>query len=163
VTHDQAEALSLSDWIAVMKEGRVEQAGAPWESYYRPRTAFLADFVGAVNLIPATVRSTAGTDARVSFGSHELLVPAPLDAALSPGQEVRLCIRPETVEFAHDGTGSLVGGSIARRSFLGDRMRYWVTVDGKDWIVDQADPGAGQPLDGRVSLSLRPERVHVIA
>ena len=162
VTHDQVEALSLSDWIAVMKEGRVEQAGAPWEIYYRPRTAFLADFVGAVNLVPATVRSTEGSGARVSFGSHELLVHAPGGVALSPGQEVRLCIRPETVEFARDGTGSLVGGTIARRSFLGDRMRYWVTVDGKDWIVDQADPGARQPLDGRVSLSLRPERVHVI-
>src|SRR5207253_2554039 len=85
VTHDQAEALSLSDWIAVMREGRVEQAGTPWDIYYRPRTAF-----------------------------------------------------------------------------LGDRMRYWVSVDGREWIVDQADPGAGPALDGRVSLSLRPERVHLI-
>ena len=52
VTHDQDEALSLSDWVAVMNAGKVEQAGAPWEIYYHPRTAFLADFVGAVNLIP---------------------------------------------------------------------------------------------------------------
>src|SRR5439155_144024 len=55
VTHDQEEALSLSDWIAVMNQGRVEQAGDPWEIYYHPRTAFLADFVGAVNLVPARV------------------------------------------------------------------------------------------------------------
>jgi ABC-type Fe3+/spermidine/putrescine transport system ATPase subunit len=165
VTHDQIEALSLSDWIAVMKEGRVEQAGTPWEIYYRPRTAFLADFVGAVNLVPASVRAVDGGTVRVGFGTHELSVPAPDGVRLSQGQEVRLCIRPETLEFAKDGAtrAALVEGAVARRSFLGDRMRYWVDVDGREWIVDQADPGASAPLDGRVALALRPERVHVIA
>ena len=163
VTHDQSEALSLSDWIAVMKDGRVEQAGSPWEIYYRPRTAFLADFVGAVNLVPATVRSTDGAHARVTFGSRELTVPLPAGLALAPGQDVRLCIRPETVAFARDGaTAATVEGTVARRAFLGDRMRYWVSVDGRDWIVDQADPGAGGSFDGSVSLALRPERVHLI-
>ena len=69
VTHDQGEALSLSDWIAVMKDGHVEQAGSPWEIYYRPRTAFLADFVGAVNLVPATVSALEDGRERVAFGS----------------------------------------------------------------------------------------------
>jgi len=165
VTHDQVEALSLSDWIAVMKDGRVEQAGTPWEIYYRPRTAFLADFVGAVNLVPATVRAVDSGVVRVGFGSHELSVPAPDGARFSQGQEVRLCIRPETLEIAKDASarGALVEGSVARRSFLGDRMRYWVNVDGREWIVDQADPGASPAFDGRVALALRPERVHIVA
>ncbi|TMD60858.1 MAG: ABC transporter ATP-binding protein [Chloroflexi bacterium] len=163
VTHDQAEALSLSDWIAVMREGRVEQAGTPWDIYYRPRTAFLADFVGAVNLVPAVIRAAQDGQARVAVGTRELSIPVPREVALSAGQEVRLCIRPETVEFARDRGGpALVEGSVLRRAFLGDRMRYWVSVDGREWIVDQADPGAGPALDGRVSLSLRPERVHLI-
>jgi ABC-type Fe3+/spermidine/putrescine transport system ATPase subunit len=164
VTHDQTEALSLSDWIAVMKDGRVEQAGTPWEIYYRPRTAFLADFVGAVNLVPATVRGVDAAGARVAFGAYELGVPVPEGVRLRPGQEIRLCIRPETLGLAEDGApGAVVEGAVARRAFLGDRMRYWVDVDGREWIVDQADPGAARPFDGRVVLALRPDRVHLIA
>jgi ABC-type Fe3+/spermidine/putrescine transport system ATPase subunit len=164
VTHDQSEALSLSDWIAVMKDGRVEQAGTPWEIYYHPRTAFLADFVGAVNLVPATVRAADGSRASVRLGARELAVPVPSGVSLSAGQEVRLCIRPETVAFAGNGAGeSTVAGTVVRRAFLGDRMRYWVNVDGREWIVDLADPGAGASIEGAVSLALRPERVHLIA
>ena len=164
VTHDQQEALSLSDWIAVMNGGRVEQAGTPWDIYYQPRTAFLADFVGAVNLVPAKVRGVNGAVATVVFGTHELSVRVPAGVAVAAGQDVRLCIRPETVNFAEQGaTGVTVAGAVARRSFLGDRMRYWVAVDGREWIVDQADPGATEHLEGPVTLALRPERVHLIA
>src|SRR5438046_9172051 len=88
VTHDQEEALSLSDWIAVMRAGKVEQAGAPWEIYYHPRTAFLADFVGAVNLVPAKVTDLADGPATVSFGSHQAVVRRP-DADLRTEQDVR--------------------------------------------------------------------------
>ncbi len=165
VTHDQEEALSLSDWIAVMNDGRVEQAGTPWDIYYHPRTVFLADFVGAVNLLPATVRAVDGSGVTVAFGVHELRVRAPDDARLAAGQDVRLCIRPETLEIADERTGraAVIEGEVARKSFLGDRMRYWVVIEGREWIVDQADPGASPVLDGRVALALRPERVHVIA
>ena len=95
VTHDQEEALSLSDWIAVINAGKVEQAGAPWEIYYHPRTAFLADFVGAVNLVPAKVTDLADGTVTVSFGRHRAQVKRP-EAALTMGQDVRLCVRPES-------------------------------------------------------------------
>ena len=72
VTHDQDEALSLSDWIAVMNAGKVEQAGTPWEIYYHPRTSFLADFVGAVNLVPGTVREVRGDDVELGFVGFDL-------------------------------------------------------------------------------------------
>ncbi|HVR89254.1 MAG TPA: ABC transporter ATP-binding protein [Candidatus Limnocylindria bacterium] len=164
VTHDQQEALSLSDWVAVMNGGHVEQAGTPWDIYYHPRTAFLADFVGAVNLVPATVRAVTDGTATVGFGTREIPVRIPAGVSVSTGREVRLCIRPETVTFAEaTGAGVRVDGIIARRSFLGDRMRYWVVVDGREWIVDQADPGASTHLEGPVVLTLRPERVHLIA
>jgi len=165
VTHDQEEALSLSDWIAVMNQGRVEQAGDPWEIYYHPRTAFLADFVGAVNLVPARVTELADGAVTVTFGPHRAAVRRPRETALSVGQDVRLCVRPESFTIAAAGAvpnGITLSGSVARRAFLGDTMRYWVKVDDREWIVDQPDSGAGAPLDGPVSLSLRPERVHVI-
>ena len=165
VTHDQEEALSLSDWIAVMRAGKVEQAGAPWEIYYHPKTAFLADFVGAVNLVPARVTDLADGTATVSFGRNRAEVRRP-EAALSIGQDVQLCVRPESFTIAPPdvaATGLSLAGAIVRRAFLGDTMRYWVKVDDREWIVDQPDPGGSATLDGAVSLSLRPDRVHVIA
>jgi spermidine/putrescine ABC transporter ATP-binding subunit len=165
VTHDQEEALSLSDWIAVMNNGKVEQAGTPWEIYYRPRTAFLADFVGAVNLVPARVSATADGDVTVRFAEREVRVRRP-DVAVRDGAEVRLCVRPESFTIAPAGAageGISFAGTIARRAFLGDTMRYWVKIEDREWIVDQPDPGGSASLDGQVTLSLRPDRIHVIA
>ncbi len=167
VTHDQEEALSLSDWIAVMNAGKVEQAGGPWDIYYHPRTAFLADFVGAVNLVPARIAEVGDGAVTVTFGPHRAAVRRPAGVTLAAGQEVSLCVRPESFAISPVGAaaqdGIALSGSIARRAFLGDTMRYWVKVGDREWIVDQPDPGAKSPLDGPVALSLRPDRVHLIA
>jgi ABC-type Fe3+/spermidine/putrescine transport system ATPase subunit len=166
VTHDQDEALSLSDWIAVMNAGKVEQAGTPWEIYYHPRTSFLADFVGAVNLVPGTVREVRGDEVVVAFGERAVTVRRPSGLALSAGREVRLCVRPEALALrpvSADPDGVRLPGVVARRAFLGDLMRYWVTVDGREWIVDQPDPGAAADFDGSVTVAVKPERIHVIA
>ena len=166
VTHDQDEALSLSDWIAVMNAGKVEQAGSPWEIYYRPNTAFLADFVGAVNLVPGTVSAVRDGQAVVKFGERTLTVQIPTGATLTPGTDVKLCVRPEALGLAPRGAptdGASLPGTVARKAFLGDLMRYWVTIDGREWIVDQPDPGAAAPLEGDVTVQVRPERVHMIA
>jgi ABC-type Fe3+/spermidine/putrescine transport system ATPase subunit len=165
VTHDQDEALSLSDWIAVLNAGKVEQHGTPWEIYYRPRTAFLADFVGAVNLVPAIVREVIGAQAVVSFGERSLRVPVPAGLTLAAGSEVRLCVRPEAIGLAPRGAsieGTALPGAVARKAFLGDLMRYWVNVDGREWMIDQPDPGASTPFEGDVLVQVRPERVHVL-
>ena len=167
VTHDQDEALSLSDWVAVMNAGKVEQAGVPWEIYYHPKTAFLADFVGAVNLVPAVVRDVRDGTATVSLGSTVAPVRLPEGVSPASGAQVQLCIRPESLALrpagaAADGQVHLTG-TVARKAFLGDLMRYWVTVDGREWIVDQPDPGAATPHDGAVQVAIRPERIHLIA
>jgi ABC-type Fe3+/spermidine/putrescine transport system ATPase subunit len=166
VTHDQDEALSLSDWIAVMNAGKVEQAGTPWEIYYHPRTSFLADFVGAVNLVPGTVREVRGEEVVVAFGERAVTVRKPAGLALDAGREVRLCVRPEALALrplSADPDGIRLPGVVTRRAFLGDLMRYWVTVDGREWIVDQQDPGAAADFDGPVTVAVKPERIHVIA
>jgi len=166
VTHDQDEALSLSDWVAVMNAGKVEQAGTPWEIYYHPKTGFLADFVGAVNLVPSTVRDVKDGVATVALGSAHAPVRVPEGVTLANDAPVRLCIRPESLALrplSAVGEGVvMVPGRVARRAFLGDLMRYWVTVDGREWIVDQPDPGAAAHFDGLVQVAVRPERIHVI-
>ena len=166
VTHDQEEALSLSDVVVVMKEGRVEQIGTPWEIYYRPRTSYVADFIGTVNLVAASVAEVREGTAVVTFGSQRASVRVPAALTLTPGTSVRLCIRPEALALRAPGApadGVVLAGTVARSAFLGDLMRYWVVVDGREWIVDQPDPGAVSPFDGPVGITVRPERVHIIA
>jgi ABC-type Fe3+/spermidine/putrescine transport system ATPase subunit len=115
--------------------------------------------------VPAKVTELRDGTATVTFGRHRAEVRRP-EAPLSTGQDVRLCVRPESFTIAPEGAvsaGISLPGTIVRRAFLGDTMRYWVKVDDREWIVDQPDPGGSATLDGPVSLSLRPDRVHVIA
>ncbi len=94
VTHDQDEALALSDRVAVLRAGRLEQVGTPEEIYRAPRTAFVASFVGAANLLPATVES-AGATGLVARLAHGARVPACGDPSLAPGERALLVVRPE--------------------------------------------------------------------
>ncbi len=161
VTHDQEEALSMSDWIAVMNEGRVEQAGTPWEIYYRPRTVFAARFVGTVNLVPARVLERRDGALVVAVGDMRLSVPG-VDGTI--GEEVQLCVRPESLKIGHSAAGEIgLPGVVARSAFLGDLQRYWLQVGGQEWIVDQPDPGATRVFAGPVVVSVQPERMHVIS
>ena len=170
VTHDQEEALAMSDWIAVMNRGEVVQWGTPWELYYKPLTPFLADFLGSVNLVRAQIEDRSNGRLRLRLPGA-LPNTAPVDVESSddrPGREALLCIRPETLRVLPAGSraaprGALVlAGEVKRRAFLGHLMRYTVLVDGQEWIVDQPDPGAARILEGPVRLAVNPERIHVI-
>ncbi|HEX6513030.1 MAG TPA: ABC transporter ATP-binding protein [Chloroflexota bacterium] len=156
VTHDQDEALSMSDWIAVMDEGQVIQWGTPWQIYYQPRTVFMAEFVGAVNLVRATRVGPSG----VSLAGHELELPGLQATADSP----LLCIRPETLRLGEGAVDNLcaLDGRVRQRTFLGSVMRYTVDVGGQDWLVDVPDPGGCPEPGERVSVLVNPARVHVI-
>lgn len=96
VTHDQAEALALSDVVVVMNQGRVEQVGTPEEVYRRPRTRFVADFIGEANLLPATYR-----DGVVELAGYRF----PTDQEEVPEGPVTFMVRPEAVRVAEDGSG----------------------------------------------------------
>jgi ABC-type Fe3+/spermidine/putrescine transport system ATPase subunit len=161
VTHDQDEALSMSDWVAVMNQGRVVQWGTPWDVYYQPRTAFLADFLGSVNLVAAPVLATRTSAITVQLGPHAVEIAC---TAPPPGGSALLAIRPETLSLGAvpDGCGLALRGRVIRRTFLGHLMRYTVTIDGQDWLVDQPDPGSSDLLDGDVSVIVNPRRVHVL-
>jgi ABC-type Fe3+/spermidine/putrescine transport system ATPase subunit len=163
VTHDQSEALSMSDWVAVLNSGHVEQWGPPWEIYYQPRTAFMADFVGSANLVPVTVEKRNGGMLSVRLGEHQMDVASP---EAPPGDNVLLCIRPETLAIGtapRDASCVSLSGTVTRHAFLGHQMRYWVQIQDKEWIVDQADPGeSARIFEGPVMISVDPARVHVI-
>jgi ABC-type Fe3+/spermidine/putrescine transport system ATPase subunit len=170
VTHDQSEALAMSDWIAVMHQGRVEQWGTPGDIYYHPQTPFMAEFVGSANLQPAVVVQSSEHALTVRLGEYSFSVPVAPPAS-QPGDTVQLCIRPETLTMSddttdHPGLPARVGlaGTIVRQAFLGHVRRYWVQINGHEWIVDQPDPAtARQQRHGPVTVWLNPARIHVIA
>jgi ABC-type Fe3+/spermidine/putrescine transport system ATPase subunit len=166
VTHDQDEALAMSDWVAVMNGGKVVQWGPPWDIYYHPRTPFMADFVGTVNLVKGTVISATGDAAHVRVLAEEIVVPGDW-SGLEVGREVVLSIRPESLRVvspndgvAHDG--ATFAGEVVRHTFLGRLMRYAVKTGELEWLVDQPDPGAGAPLGGAVQVQVNASRVHII-
>jgi ABC-type Fe3+/spermidine/putrescine transport system ATPase subunit len=171
VTHDQDEALSMSDWLAVMDGGRVVQWGTPWDVYYRPRTPFMADFLGSVNLIPAPIVRADGQDVRVNLAGQEIDLRAEQEVL---GAEALLSIRPETLSFGtaltptlsqreRESVGSVgLPGTVVRRTFLGHLMRYTVRIGQHDWLVDQPDPGSAGLAEGAVVVLVNPRRVHVI-
>ena len=130
VTHDQQEALLLSDRICLMNEARIEQVGTPADLYFRPATIFAADFIGESNLLDAVViESGAVTTLR---GPNTTVFHA-LAAPVSPGDKVKIMIRPERLEFASAGQPqprpNSIAGVIEETTFLGDGTKYYVRVD----------------------------------
>jgi putative spermidine/putrescine transport system ATP-binding protein len=146
VTHDQEEALSIADRIAVMRAGRIEQVGRPEEIYARPETDFVADFVGIANLLACRV-VTAG-DGVVDWEGERLRVPLPADAAGA----VTVAVRPEKLRLG-DGEGNHVHGVLEVVTFLGPFVRLEVSVHGRPIWVDVPTTQASA-LERKKPLSL---------
>ena len=162
VTHDQEEALSLSDRVAVMRDGHIVQLGVPKELYERPRTRFVADFVGTNNLVPGVIRGRNGgaegaaatIEVETGLGRLRAIAPGGLDLA----DRCVLAIRPENVAIAAatapgagaSGAGAnspnRVAGRVTLRSYLGNTLRYDVAVEGGALKADVRDPWHHEPL-----------------
>jgi iron(III) transport system ATP-binding protein len=154
VTHDQEEALSLSDRVAVLREGRVLQVGPPRELYERPRSRFVADFVGTNNLIPGTVRAEDGGALVVETALGPLRGRAV--GPVGPGRPCVLAIRPENLEVGEgDADGNRLAGRVGLASYLGSTLRYDVEVGEATFKADIRDAWHHEvlPVGTRVTLS----------
>jgi spermidine/putrescine transport system ATP-binding protein len=170
VTHDQEEALTMSDRIAVMNRGRVEQVGGPEDVYERPATTFVAGFIGVSNLMPGVV--TGADEVRLDNGPT---VRARVDG-LSQGERCQAVVRPEKLRIERLDAGSApsanglprVEGVVESSLYLGtttqiivvlgDRVRITVLVPNADEAQRQHLPGGG----ARVALSWEPEHMHLV-
>jgi spermidine/putrescine transport system ATP-binding protein len=119
VTHDQEEALAMSDRIAVMDAGRVQQIGTPREVYEQPATPFVADFIGSLNALEIRIDEVVGGFGIARLGERDRIVVA-LEAGTTAGAELRVAVRPEHVELAGGSeNGSRLGGTVADIVYLG--------------------------------------------
>ncbi|MBI3733015.1 MAG: ABC transporter ATP-binding protein [Chloroflexi bacterium] len=137
VTHDQAEAMTLSDRIVVMNRGQIEQIGSPQAIYQTPATRFVADFIGKANFVPARVVGQSDGEMQIEvFDRRQFRVPRP-DPAPEVGSTATLVIRPEAVTI---NRGGRLLGVIQRGSYLGSLIEYEVTVAGQPLAVSESDP-----------------------
>jgi len=148
VTHDQAEALILSDRVVVMEAGRVEQVGRPEEVYRRPATAFVARFLGRANFLAGTV-AEIGAVAVVALDGGQLWVAAVPRPGLERGQPVQVVIRQEAIRLAPPDAGAArpnqFAATVVFHAFAGQAHHYVVQlVDGRE--LEIAAPGAAEPL-----------------
>jgi putative spermidine/putrescine transport system ATP-binding protein/spermidine/putrescine transport system ATP-binding protein len=158
VTHDQSEALSLSDRIAVLSEGRIRQVGTPDVIYRRPADRFVAAFVGDVSLFRARLERAEGEVGRISLGAFALAVPAGPLRGLSPGAPVDLFLRPEQLCLKARGEASLCEGVIAAHAYQGGHVDIHVTSDaaivGRVLIRQaQSDAAIQWPLGAEVAIA----------
>ena len=109
VTHDQEEAMTMSDRICLMNGGRIEQLGTPADLYFRPRTVFVADFIGESNLLRGRVLAANGPTVEVALGDGGARVTATAHAPLSGGDDVRVMVRPQNISPGVDGSNTLRG------------------------------------------------------
>jgi spermidine/putrescine transport system ATP-binding protein len=174
VTHDQEEALTMADTIAVMNEGRIEQMGSGEELYERPRTEFVANFLGISNLVDGTVGSRDGTMATFDAEEGErVFVPSDRFGNVNGGP-VRIGIRPEKIEIASSDSTSeassasrnVIHGRVTVASYLGTSIQYVVeTKTGRELtvIAPNRDGGADSIGPGRdVSLAWDPDHTFVV-
>jgi iron(III) transport system ATP-binding protein len=137
VTHDQIEAMTLSDRIVVMNEGVIEQIGTPTDVYRYPRTPFVADFIGRANFVPGVVKGQEDGLLLVDALQRQVRLTG-VKEKHAVGEQVTLIVRPEMIRIVD---GETKGRGIVRRAaYLGDSIDYDIEVDGQLLIVVETDP-----------------------
>jgi len=171
VTHDQNEALTMSDRLVVMNAGRIEQLGAPREVYEHPRTRFVAGFIGTSNLITGTVERMDGGTAVIATPADEELTAPDADAAgAAVGQPLDMTVRPEKIMITRgrpDAGRCAIRGRVSEVVYLGTSTQYAVkTADGSDLLVFLQNSSDSEDIAARdqdVWLSWRPEHTLALA
>ena len=168
VTHDQDEALAMSDRIAVMNGGRVEQTGSPREIYEQPATGFVADFIGSLNAIDVRVDERVGDHGVMRLGDGDRIV-VPLGPGHGVGDHLRVAVRPERVQIAHaeaaaPNGGSRLAGTIDQVVFLGMYTQFHVDTRAGRLVSHRlADESLGSLEPGaRVELTWAPEHASLL-
>ena len=145
VTHDQEEAMAVSDRIAVMNRGSVVQEGSAEDLYHRPASQFVAQFVGRINLIAGRVLAVDRMSARIEALGREVLTDATKNN-LKPGDPVQIALRPEAIDIVPGGGAHSLVGTVVSSVFLGDKVEYLVRCGDAHLQVAHYNPGRAMPV-----------------
>jgi ABC-type Fe3+/spermidine/putrescine transport system ATPase subunit len=162
VTHDQEEALVMSDRIGVMQEGRLEQIGTPDELYRRPANVFVASFLGESNILTGPVTQLANGGARVALAGLGMEIDGEAASGLAVGADAGALIRPEALTFSAPGDAG-ISARVVERVYLGDIVAIRTQLRQGQALWCRCFSGAGAPAEGQeVRLSWRNEDVRII-
>ena len=151
VTHDQEEALSMSDTVVVMSEGRIQQIGTPIDIYNEPTNAFVADFIGESNIVDGIMLE----DRKVSFSGHTFDC---VDAGFGRREPVDVVVRPEDVDVVPEEKGML-RGVVTSVTFLGVHYEIIVDIGGFKWMIQTTD---FVDVDEHIGLYIEPDAIHIM-
>ena len=151
VTHDQEEALSMSDTIVVMAEGKILQIGTPQDIYNEPKNAFVADFIGESNIVDGIMNK----DFQVTFSGHTFEC---VDKGFKTDEPVDVVIRPEDVDIVAKEKGMLTG-TVTSVTFMGVHYEIIVDIDGFKWMIQTTDFCAE---GSEIGLSIDPDAIHIM-
>ena len=151
VTHDQEEALTMSDTVVVMNEGKIQQIGSPEDIYNEPKNAFVADFIGESNIIDGVMHED------FVVGMYGRKFPC-LDKGFTPGEQVDVVVRPEDIDIVPEAEGQLTG-TVTEVTFKG--MQYDIIVDfrGFKWLIQTTD---FSPVGAKSGVKIDPDGFHIM-
>ncbi len=151
VTHDQEEALTMSDTVVVMSEGRIQQIGTPIDVYNEPKNAFVADFIGESNILDGVFLE----DYRVRFSGHTFDC---VDAGFAKREAVDVVVRPEDVDIVPEERGHL-RGVVTSVTFMGVHYEVIVDIGGFKWMIQTTD---FVDVDEHIGLFIEPDAIHIM-
>ena len=151
VTHDQEEALSMSDTIVVMANGKIQQIGSPTDIYNEPENAFVADFIGESNILDGVMLR----DKAVRFAGHEFVC---VDGGFEKNEPVDVVVRPEDVDIVAPEQGMLTG-TVTSVTFKGVHYEIIVDVQGFKWMIQTTDYAA---VDQVIGMYIEPDAIHIM-
>ena len=151
VTHDQEEALSMSDTIVVMANGKIQQIGSPTDIYNEPENAFVADFIGESNIVDGCMLR----DKAVRFAGHEFVC---VDGGFAPNEPVDVVVRPEDIDIVAPDKGMLTG-TVTSVTFKGVHYEIIVDVQGFKWMIQSTDYAA---VDQTIGMYIEPDAIHIM-
>ena len=152
VTHDQEEALTMSDTVVVMSGGNIQQIGSPQDIYNEPRNAFVARFIGDSSIVDGVMIK----DFLVNFGGHDFTC---VDRGFKPNEPVQVVIRPEDVQIVPPSVGMLTG-LVREVIFKGVHFEMHVDVEGYEWLIHSTQ--ASQPGE-LIGMNIGPDEIHIMA
>ncbi len=151
VTHDQEEALTMSDTVVVMKDGIIQQIGTPQDIYNEPVNAFVADFIGESNIVDGIMHK----DLLVEFSGNEFVC---VDKGFKPGESVQVVVRPEDIKIVSQEDGEF-SGIVESVTFKGVHYEMLASASGYNWMIHSTQP---QEVGAVIGMHLDPEDIHIM-